>query len=267
MLLPEKLQQLPFSDWPQSEDARAWLIEDVLPFAGIPLLALIVLPALLLLSMALMACGARKRLGRSRGLYCASAGMLMGLGLLGGAIYALFMLLAAATAIESTAVNITIEASQFTCRPLEGSEHISTAEFGLRCADGPPAPWQPLSCARDSLIGFIDSMAASTEAATITAVEFVSSLKGAVSNLEPVVGASAALVEVGDSIAGNFSTLNDSLHIMRSSLSSVCPTARPGMLIARSMLVVRVQAAAHARRMRPCLLPPREATQTAGVLT
>ena len=228
MGIPSDVQQLPLSAWLTSSSAQKWVLSDVAPYAGPPLVALVLLPMLLILSLTLTACGCRKRLKRSRGLGCAFAGALAALTLLAGSLYALIMLLGTATAYESTAVNLTTEALQFACStPASGSSGI-----GASCGTPPaPPPFAPLapppSCESDSLLGFAAGLGDSTDAVASATVSFVGNLLASADAFAPVINTSAAAVAIAGQVAANLTLLNSSLASVAQALAAATSIAEP----------------------------------------
>lgn len=226
---PPGLENLPLTDWPSSPEARSWLLSDVAPFAGPPLVCLVALPLLLILGVLLTACGARKRLQRSRGLACAGVGALGAVCLLGSALYVLVMLLGTATAFESTAVNLTNEASLFACSTPGG------AEVGQSCTSQttspPPSaqfwpPPPPAVCEDNSLIGFASQLGSSTETVASATIHFVANLSASALAFAPVLNTSAAATAVAGEVAGNLSSLNASLAGLGDGLGTATSTAQ-----------------------------------------
>lgn len=228
MGIPSDVQQLPLSEWLTSSSAQNWVLSDVAPYAGPPLVALVLLPMLLLLSLTLTACGCRKWLKRSRGLGCAFAGALAALTLLAGSLYALIMLLGTATAYESTAVNLTTEALQFACStPSSGSSGT-----GAFCGTPPaPPPFAPLapppSCESDSLLGFAAGLGDSTDAVASATVSFVGNLLASADAFAPVINTSAAAVAIAGQVAANLTLLNSSLASLAQALANATSIAEP----------------------------------------
>ena len=84
--LPEALQTLPLVDWPASRVARAWVIQDVLPWSGLSVLVMVFLPIVLLHVWVCVACGARKQVPRPKGLLLTLGLLLASLLVLGGGL-------------------------------------------------------------------------------------------------------------------------------------------------------------------------------------
>ena len=214
---------IPVVDWPSSPEARKWIMLEFLPFVGPPLILALLLPLLLFCVW----CRSRKGwLSHSVGIGLAGVFTVAAILFLALVFYLALLLLNTATALEGAALNVTQEASLFTCAPA-GGPPPPPAAASFTCAGAPTPHAATDMCDASSLIGFARGLADGTVGAAGEAVSFIGNLSAAAESLTPLLASSAATSDLASALAGNVSALNATIETLQRALHTAYHLAAP----------------------------------------